>query len=112
MHIRCTNGTPVVDTLDHLPSLPLLLGYWSIREQDEFGIYQSLRLRDRVCHIYLDLPPSVVQKCLKLMEGRFPILENFSLLFAVGQFTDHTLPKAFLAPNLRHLNLSGVGIPK
>ena len=46
------------------------------------------------------------------MEGRFPILENLSLLFTVGQFTDHTLPKAFLAPNLRHLNLSGVGIPK
>jgi hypothetical protein len=23
MHILCTNGTPIVDTLDHLPPLPL-----------------------------------------------------------------------------------------
>jgi hypothetical protein len=113
MHIRCTNGTPDMDTLDHLPPLPLLLGYrFTISEQDESGIYQALQLHGRVRHIYLDLPPSALQKCLKLMDGYFPILENLSLSFAVGQLTHHTLPKAFLAPHLHHLDLTGVGLPK
>jgi hypothetical protein len=44
MYIECTNGTPIVDTLDHLPPLPLLVDYKCntgvpITEQDESGIY-------------------------------------------------------------------------
>jgi hypothetical protein len=112
MEISCTNGTPTLDTLGHLPPLPLFISYWPISEQDEFGLYQALRLQDRIRHIYLNLSPSVIHKCLKLIDGCFPILENLSLVFVVGQVTNHTLPKALLAPNLRHLDLNGIGLSK
>ena len=113
MHIQCTHGTPTVDTLDHLPPLPLLIGYWhAMTEQDELGIYHALRLRDRVRHISLRLPPSILHKCLVLMDEQFPRLEHLSLSFEADTFTTLTLPKTFLAPNLRHLSLSGSAPPK
>ena len=113
MHIECTNGNPIVDTLDHLPPLPLLVNYRYIKtERDELGIYHALRLRNRLRHIHLYLPPSILHKCLMLMDGPFPRLEHLSLSFADDKITTLTLPKAFLAPNLRHLSLPGIGPPK
>ncbi|KAH8988286.1 hypothetical protein EDB86DRAFT_2947146, partial [Lactarius hatsudake] len=51
MHILCTNGTRTVDTLDHLPTLPLFVVYLgtnvTISGKDELGIYHALRLHDR-----------------------------------------------------------------
>ena len=117
IHIRCTNGTPIVDTLDHLPTLPLVVDYQYaaatiLSEQDELGIYHALRLRDRVRRIVLHLPPSTLHKFLMLMDESFPILELLSLSFTVDKLTGLILPTTFLAPNLRYLTLSGVGLPK
>ena len=116
MHIQCTHGTPTVDTLDHLPPLPLLIHYShtsvSIQGKDEMGIYHALRLHDRVRQIDLHLPPSILQKCLVLMDEHFPILQHLSLSFAGDKFTTLTLPKAFLALNLRHLALPSFSPPK
>ena len=113
MHIQCTHGTPTVDTLDHLPPLPLLIGYWhAMTEQDELAIYHALRLHDRVRYISLYLPPSILHKCLVLMDEQFPRLEHLSLSFEADKFTPLTLPKTFLAPNLRYLSLSGIAPPK
>ena len=117
MHIQCTHGTPIVDTLDHLPPLPLFLDYNYIgghilTEQDELGILRALRLHDRVRHIFLFLTPSTLHKCLVLMDQCFPILEHLTLWFRADEFPTLTLPKAFLAPNLRHLTLSGMCLPK
>ncbi|KAI9432060.1 hypothetical protein H4582DRAFT_1126248 [Lactarius indigo] len=116
MHIECTNGTPIVDTLDHLPPLPLFVDYWcedvTIREQDASGIYHALLLSNRVRHIDLHLPPSILHKFLMLMGEPFPILEHLSLSFEDDKITTLTLPKAFLAPNLRHLTLLGICLPK
>ncbi|KAI9457243.1 hypothetical protein BJY52DRAFT_1378399 [Lactarius psammicola] len=116
MHILCTNGTPIVDTLDHLPPLPLFIDYWHInvgmREQDELGIYHALRLRGRIRRIDLHLPPSILHKFLMLMDEPFPILEHLSLSITADKITTLTLPKTFLAPNLRHLAHLGIGIPK
>ena len=110
MHIHCTHSTPIVDTLDHLPPLPLFIDYRYSRvtiltEQDELGIYHALRLHDRVRHIDLDLPPSILHKCLVLLDGRFTILEHLSLWSTPEKITTFTLPKAFLAPNLRRLDI-------
>ena len=47
------------------------------------------------------------------MNENFPILERLSL--SRDSFSDRlplTIPKAFLAPNLRHLTLSDIGLPK
>ena len=118
MHIECTNGTPIVDTLDHLPPLPLFVTYgnWrgpALTMQDELGIYHVLQLHDRVRHIKFDLPPSVVHKAFVLMDKHFPILEHLSIEMPTPyQYITLTLPKAFLAPNLRHLALPCVTPPK
>ena len=113
MHIECINGTPIVNTLDHLPPLPLVVKYiFPITEQDELGIYHALRLHGRIRHINLHLPPSMMQQCLVLMDTHFPMLEYLSLSFEGDKFTTLTLPKAFLAPNLRHLDLPAVSPPK
>ncbi|KAI9440446.1 hypothetical protein H4582DRAFT_1463396 [Lactarius indigo] len=116
MHIHCTNGAPIVETLDHLPPLPLFINYRftnvTVRRQDELGIGHALRLRDRVRSIDLDLPSSILQKFLLLMDEPFPVLERLSLSSAVDNITTLTLPVIFLAPNLRHLSLLGIGLPK
>ena len=117
MHIQCTRGTPIVDMLDHLPPLPLVVNYvytsvTILTEQDESGIYQALRLRDRLRHINLHLRPSILYKCLGLMDTRFPVLEHLSLSFATDEITTLTLPQAFLAPNLRYLSFPRITPPE
>ncbi|KAH9172507.1 hypothetical protein EDB89DRAFT_885780 [Lactarius sanguifluus] len=122
MHILCTNGTPIVDTIDHLPHFPLFVDYreddnrsWkpvTIGGEDELGIYHALRLRERVRRIDLHLSPLILHKFLMLMDRPFPILERLSLSFTVDKNTTLTLPKTFLASNLRHLALLGIGLPK
>jgi hypothetical protein len=115
MRIQCINGTPIVDTLDHLPPLPLLVHYTdTLMGKDELGICHALRLHHRVRHLNLYLQPSIFHKCLLLMAEHFPILEDLTLsrLPTVDPFAPLTLPKAFLAPNLRRLSVSGIGLPK
>ena len=55
VHIKCTNGSSIVGTLDHLPPLPLFVSYdeWNAKltEQDELSIYHALRMHGRVRHI-------------------------------------------------------------
>ena len=117
----------MVNTLDHLPLLPLFVHYLysnryaqgytpTVMKKDELGIYDTLRLHGRIRHIELSLPPSILHKALALMDGNFPILDHLSLsgLFSgdSGRRLPLTLPKAFLAPNLHHLTLIDVGLPK
>ena len=116
MHIHCTNGTPTVDTLDHLPSLPLLIDYRdttaTISQQDELTIRHALLCWDRVRHVDLHLPPSILHKFLMLMEESFPMLEHLSLSSSTKEDLRLVLPKTFLAPNLRYLALLGIDFPK
>jgi hypothetical protein len=119
MHIKCTNGSPILGTLDHLPPLPLFVDYVHARrgiivlmERDELGICHALRFHDRVRRIHLDLPPSTVHKVLVLMDEHFPILEHFSLSLADNSNISLTLPKAFLAINLRHLAVPNLSPPR
>jgi hypothetical protein len=107
-----------VDTLDHLPPLPLFVDYGhrrdgvTLTEKDELGIYNALRLHGRVRYIHLGLPSSILHKVLVLMDEHFPILERLSLSFPDQNSIPLKLPKAFLAPNLRHLALLGIALPK
>ena len=118
MHIECTNGSPIVGTLDHLPPLPLFINYTPfttmLTEQDELGIYHALRLHGRVRRIELVLWRSVLQKVFMLMGEHFPILEHLSLSYAttIDNSLPLTLPKGFVAPNLRHLGLPGISPPR
>ena len=87
-----------------------------LTEQDELGIYHALRLHGRIRHIGLDIPPSILHKALALMDGNFPILENLYLPGSFSPDSGHrlplTLPESFLAPNLQHLTLFGISLPK
>ena len=109
----------MLDTLDHLPPLPLFVRYRDrsiprLKERDELGICHALRLRGRVRHLELALPPSILHKAVVLMDGHFPILEHLSLSFAttIENGLPLTLSKNFLAPNLRHLDLPSISPPK
>ncbi|KAN0133893.1 hypothetical protein V8E53_008325 [Lactarius tabidus] len=115
MQIPCTNRNHIVGTLDHLPPLPLFVHYTYPREmvpteQDELRIYHALRLHDRVRYLYLHLPPSILHKALLLMDEPFPILEV--LILETENCIPFTLPKAFVAPNLRELGLPGISPPR
>ena len=121
MHIGCENGSPIVDTLDHIPPLPLFVNYGSSKDrrgktippgQDELEICHALRLHDRIRHVKLTLPFSISQKVLVLLDKHFPILEHLSLSLAAKNSIPLALPKAFIAPNLRHLALAGIGLTK
>ena len=121
MHIECTNGTPIVDTLDHLPPLPLVVDYKTknkysgatvLTERDQIGILNAIRLHDRVRLIDLDLPPSILYKVLALMDRHFPILEHLSLSFSAENSIHLTLPKAFMAPNIRHISIPSINLSK
>ena len=112
----------MVNTLYHLPLLPLFVHYHysrhyapTVLEQDELGIYDALQLHGRISHIKLNLPPSILHKALAL-DGNFLILEHLYLSspFSVnsGDRLPLTLPKAFIAPNLLHLTLIDIGLPK
>ncbi|KAI9456028.1 hypothetical protein BJY52DRAFT_607568 [Lactarius psammicola] len=116
MHILCTNGTPLVNTLVHLPPLPLVIDYRyataTVGLQDELGIFHALRLCDRVRRVVLRIPPSILDQLLVLMDESFPVLEHLSLSYTAEEDTMLLLPKTFLAPNLHHLTLLGIGLPK
>ena len=116
MNIYCTIGTPVVDVLDHFPPWPLLVDYQnttsSIDKKDEVGITHALQMRDRVRSIVLHLSPPILHESLALMNQPFVTLEHLSLSSTTEENTTLVLPKTFLAPNLRHLALRGVRLPK
>jgi hypothetical protein len=119
MQILCTNGTPLVDTLVHLPPLPLVVDYQYptatiMGAQDEPGIFHALQLRDRLRRVVLHIPPSILDRLLFLMEVEepFPVLSHLSLSSSAEEGTTLLLSKTLLAPNLRHLTLLGIGLPK
>ena len=116
MHILCTNGTPVVGTLDHLPSFPLFVDYRDtntiISRQDELAIPHALCLCDRIHHIVLHIPPSILYNILMFMGETFSMLKYLSLSSESREDTSLVLPKTCLAPNLRHLTLIGIDLPK
>ncbi|KAN0134710.1 hypothetical protein V8E53_007495 [Lactarius tabidus] len=81
-------------------------------QEDVLGIDRALRLHYRVRHIHLNLPSSILHEVLVLMHEHFPVLEHLSLSSAAENGITITLPKAFLAPNLRHLALRGINPQK
>jgi hypothetical protein len=112
LRLVCTPKTPVRDTLDLWPALPLL-----IRSQLEEGwdeIIAALERRDRVREIYLENSSSYLQKILAATQGPFPELTHLRL----ASYGEVVPPDSFLggsAPRLRILSLDAVtfpGLPK
>jgi hypothetical protein len=106
-----------VDTLNHLPSLPLFIDYQgtsaTISRQDVLAIPHALRLTDRVRRVDLHLPPLILHNILLHVGEPFSVLVHLSLSSASSTGDPSlVLPKTCLAPNLRHLTLVGIDLPK
>ena len=120
MHLLLTNGSPTLDSLVHLPPFPLVIDYCNMSTarvgQDGLSILTGLQQRGRVRRIFLQLPSPHLDICLATMNDLYPILEDLSLSTTTTTTTTEeemslALPSTFLAQNLRHVDLQGVGFP-
>jgi hypothetical protein len=111
----CTRGTPVADMLTHSPPLPLIIDHLhesgDITMEDEEGIMLALQNGDRVRHIRLQLPVTILPKLLTTMNGEFPMLEYLFIWPQAKHDIHMTLPETFRAPHLRHLLLRNFAHP-
>jgi len=104
----CIYGTPVADMLAHSPPLSIVIDYGDeeceVTIQDEEGILLALRNCHQVCHIWLCMPISSIQRLVVGLDGKFPILHH---LYLSPLTSDHdnsglSLPSTFKAPHLHH----------
>ena len=120
MRLCLTNDSPSLDTLGHLPLLPLLIDYTdgtrAMTRKDEDNIYLGLQHHgQRVRRVALQAPPSSFRILFEPMNKLLPRLEDLSLLSTAmedDQEIGLDLPETFQAPNLRRLSLHGIGLPK
>ncbi|KAH9009736.1 hypothetical protein EDB84DRAFT_1163928 [Lactarius hengduanensis] len=117
LHLRlfCTHGTPVLDTLNCWPALPIVVEYGgspaldSPSPEDEDNILAALKRSDRVSSIGLTVTRSLLAKIFTI-EGPFSELEELFLLSRDN--IQVTLPSAFRwGPRLRRLHSTGIGFP-
>jgi hypothetical protein len=116
MCLLLTNNSPSIDTLSHLPPLPLVVHYsdrtGTITRKDEDNMHLALQQHDRVRQVTLWAPSSSLRMWLEPMNTFFPRLGHFSLMSTSTEEMGLVLPELLRAPNLRHLSLHGVGLPK
>ncbi|KAF8485831.1 hypothetical protein DFH94DRAFT_157204 [Russula ochroleuca] len=118
MCLLITNDSPSIDALSHLPPLPLVIDYSdrarTIARKDEDNIHLGLQQHDRVRHVALQGPSSSLRMWLKPMNKLFPVLQDLSLLSTTTDWKEmsQVVPELLQAPNLRHLSLHGIGLPK
>jgi hypothetical protein len=114
LRLYCTSKTPVRETLDVWPPLPLVIQ--SSRTECANNIVAVLERRDRVDKIELDRISSPLETFLAAMLEPFPELTYLRLLSR--DKTVPVVPDSFLggsAPRLRFFALNGIpfpGLPK
>ena len=115
MYLFLTNGSPILDSLAHLPPLPLVIDYRNMAttrvRQDELSILTGLQQRARARRIFLQVPSQHLGIYLAMINDLYLILEDLSLSSTSVEETSLVLPSTFSAPNLRYLELQGVGFP-
>jgi hypothetical protein len=128
IHIHFTLGARPLDKLAHLPSIPLVINYRNAphvpylplrriqrdAEDGDSGILHALQQYDRTRYIVLEVPSEALHNLIVPMDKSFPKLETLSLLSQAisNKDTMLMLPSGFLAPNLRHLELRRISLPK
>ena len=116
LRLCCTNSTPVRETIDAWPLLPILVVGREKGGVD--NIVAALEHNDRICQVDLsDSPSSDMDKVLAAMQRPFPALTYLRLWSRVE--TVPVDPSSFLGgsapPQLQQLRLSSIpfpGIPK
>jgi hypothetical protein len=108
-----TNDSPSLDTLSHLPPIPLIIDYSdktrALERKDEDNIHLGLQQHGRIRQIVLRAPSSSLRIWLELMNRPFPRLADLLLLSTTIDEINLMLPKTFQAPDLRRLALHGIG---
>jgi len=115
IYLHLMDGSPTLDTLTHLPPLPLVIDYCNMNtarvQQDELTILTGLQQRGHVRRIFLQAPSSRLDVFLATMSGLYIILKDLSLSSTKEEDISLVLPSTFRAPNLRYLELQGVDFP-
>ena len=111
-----TNNSPSMNTLSHLPLLPLVIDYSdktsTMARKDEDNIYLGLQRHGRVCRVALQAPSSSLRMLLRSMNKPFPRLEDLSIFSTTTEEMSPVLPETLRAPFLRRLSLHCIGLPK
>ena len=108
LRLCCTNQTPVRDTLDVWPALPLLIGGNMLPSSCTDDIAAALRQSNRVCQVHLC--SFQLGKVLEPVQVPFPELTDLQLWSPDRD----TIPDTFLggsAPRLRSLILNFISFP-
>ena len=115
LQLLFTHGTPVLETLDCWPTLPIVVQYGGSpalsppASEDDDNIMAALKHSDRVTSISLTVTSSLLKK-LSALERPFSELEDLVLLSRNGD--SPTLPRAFLwGSRRRRLRLTGMTSP-
>ena len=115
-----TNDSPSSHIPSHLALLPLVIYHpdrnRTTARRDEDNIHLGLQQHHgRVRQVILQAPSSSLSTWLDLMNKPFPKLRDLSLLSTSLTTTEEmnlVLPETLHAPDLHHLSLHGISLPK
>jgi hypothetical protein len=80
LRLYCGARTPVRETLDVWPRLPIVISVYDRKMWGEDNIFAALERNDRICHLYLsDVPSSRLDKVLAAFQQPFPALTYLQL---------------------------------
>jgi hypothetical protein len=122
MCLLLTNKSPSMNTLNHLPPLPLVIDFsyisgletWTLARKYGDNIRLGLQQNGRVRRVALRASSSSLRMLLEQMNKPFPRLEDLSLSFTIAEETNVTsvvLPESLQVPFLNRLSLHGIGLP-
>jgi hypothetical protein len=117
LQLLCTSGTPVRQTLDVWPLLPIVVKVYSTDKWDNGNTLAALEHNDRVSQLVIfDVPSLETEKALAVLQKPFPALTYLQFEFKTESVP--VLPASFLggfAPALRSFFLERIpfpGLPK
>ena len=114
LRLCCKARTPVMETLDVWPLLPIIIRVHGCEMLGVDNIIAALEHNDRICQIELiDIPSSQMEKVLSTMQQPFPGLTRLELLPSDG--TAPVVPSSFLgvsSPCLQTLILDCIPFPR
>jgi len=80
LQLICSNETPVRETLDVWPSIPIIMKYYDPPASDVDNIVAALEHRDRLCQVSLwDVPSPQLEEFSAVMKEPFPVLTHLWL---------------------------------
>ena len=116
LRLHCKVRTPVRETLDVWPPLPIVISVPMLQQWGDDNIIAALEHNDRLCEIDLFfIPRSHSEKVLEAMQQQFPILKQANLgLDSLQDDIELVQPDSFLggsAPRLQSLTLCRIPFP-